>query len=473
MTLVAGIDSSTQSCKVVIRDLETGKVVREGRSGHPAGTQVDPEKWWQALLEAFIDAGGIDDVAAMSVGAQMQGMICLAEDGTVVRDAMLWNDNTCARALDNLNEEFGAEEWISRTGQPLSVSSTVAKVRWVRDNEPENAKLTAAVCLPHDYLTWRLRGFGPGNPGLDQLTTDRSDAAGTAYWSGDQDDWQWDLLELGLGKRAILPKILGPHDSAGKTAAGLPGVPEGIVLGVGGGDNALGALALGLEVGDAVLSIGTSGTVYARTDKVVHDYNHVVASYAAATGDQLPLMATLNAARDLDAATRILGRDHAEIASLAMQGEPGAGGITVLPYFEGERTPYLPDARASIHGLSLDNFNPRNLARAMVEGMVCSLVVGLNAVIDCGVPVERLYIIGGAARNAAVQQILPQVTEVPIVAPAPGEYVTVGSAMQAAAALNGEFPSWERSQQEVPAQEVRPEIMAQHEAAKHALGYPV
>lgn len=471
-TLVAGIDSSTQSCKVIIRDLESGHVVREGRAPHPPGTIVDPVAWWDAMLAAIQIAGGFDDVSAVSIGAQQHGMVCLAADGTVVRDALLWNDTSSHPQVASLNDELGADEWVKRTGLPLSVSFTVTKVRWLRDNEPGNVTRTAAVVLPHDYLTWRLKGYGPGNANLDELTTDRSDASGTAYWSGDTNDYVPDLFEFALGKSAILPRVLGPTDSAGVTGEGIPGVPPGLAIGVGGGDNAEAALALGLEVGDAVISLGTSGTVYARTPAPVHDYSGIVSSYADCTGDQLPLSATLNAARDLDAVALLLGRDHAELAFLATSAAPGAQGVTMLPYFEGERTPNLPDARASVHGMSLANFTPMNVARAAVEGMLASQVVMLDATKKLGVPVERVFLIGGAAKNAAVRQVLPQIVAEPVFVPEPGEYVAQGAAMQAVAALTGEFPQWVQSGEELPRAELQPVIMEQHEAYKAALGYP-
>jgi xylulokinase len=472
-TLVAGIDSSTQSCKVIIRELETGRVVREGRAPHPPGTIVDPVAWWEAMLAAIQVAGGLDDVAAVSVGAQQHGMVCIAADGTIVRDALLWNDTSSHPQVASLNEELGADEWVRRTGLPLTVSFTVTKVRWVRDNEPENVAKTAAVVLPHDYLTWRLKGYGPGNANLDELTTDRSDASGTAYWSGTTNDYCPDLFEFAFGKSAILPRVLGPTDKAGVTGAGLPGIPEGLPLGVGGGDNAEAALALGLQVGDAVISLGTSGTVYARTAKPVNDFTGIVSSYADCTGDHLPLSATLNAARDLDAVARLLGRDHAELAFLALQARPGAEGVTMLPYFEGERTPNLPDAKASLHGMSLANFTPMNVARAAVEGMMASQVVMLDATKALGVPVERVFLIGGAAKNPAVRAVLPQIISEPVVVPEPGEYVAQGAAMQAVAALTGSFPNWPQSREELPAAEHQPVIMEQHAAYKSALGYPV
>lgn len=462
MTLVAGVDSSTQSCKVVVRDLDTGRVIREGRAPHPAGTSVDPTLWWNAMLSAVQAAGGFEDVEAISVGAQQHGMIALDQHGNVLRDALMWNDTSSAQQVKTLNSELGAEEWIRRTGLPLAVSFTVTKVRWLRDNEPENAKKTRAVILPHDYLTWRLKGGAPGNIDFEDLTTDRSDASGTAYWSGETEDYCHDLFEFALGHDAYLPRVLGPRENAGRTGRGVPGIPEGIPIGVGGGDNALAALALGLEIGDAVISMGTSGTVYAKTNRPVHDLTRVVSSYADASGAHLPLSATLNAARDIDAMGDLLARDHGEIAYLASVAKPGCEGVTVLPYFEGERTPNLPDAKAAIYGLSLANTTPANLARATIEGMLCSQVGMLESTIALGVPVERVLIIGGAARSGAVRAILPQIIEQSIFAPEPGEYVAQGAAMQAVAALTGDFPSWEQKGEYIQAQDLQPQIMEQH-----------
>ncbi len=466
MTLVAGVDSSTQSCKVTVRDLETGRIIREGKAPHPPDTAVDPVLWWNAMLAAIAEAGGLMDVSAISGGAQQHGMVALDSDGNVLRDALMWNDTSSHSQVNTLNEELGREEWIKRTGLPLAVSFTVTKVRWMKDNEPENAAKTAAVVLPHDYLTWRLKGGGPGNLNFDDLTTDRSDASGTAYWSGDTEDYCHDLFALALGHDAHLPRVLGPTDTAGVTGSGLPGIPAGIPIGVGGGDNALAALALGLDVGDAVLSMGTSGTVYAKVAVPVHDNSGIVSSYADASGYHLPLSATLNAARDIDVIAKLLGRDHGEIAYLASVAPPGCEGVTLLPYFEGERTPNLPSARATLCGMNLSNTAPHNLARAAVEGMLCAQVVMLEATMELGVPVERLLIIGGAARSQAVREILPQIIQIPIFAPEPGEYVARGAAMQAGATLLGKFPEWGQEGEAIPAQEYHPEIMEQHLAAR-------
>ncbi|MBF9127823.1 xylulose kinase, partial [Plantactinospora sp. S1510] len=223
MTLVAGVDSSTQSCKVVIRDAETGTLVRSGRAGHPDGTEVDPQAWWNALQEAIGQAGGLDDVAAASVGGQQHGMVCLDEDGQVVRPALLWNDTRSAGAALELIEELGGGEtgrraWAEAVGSVPVASFTVTKLRWLARNEPESAGRVAAVCLPHDWLTWRLAGAA----GLDALRTDRGDASGTGYWSPATGEYRPDLLERAFGRSLVVPAVVGPAERAGQLPNGAP-----------------------------------------------------------------------------------------------------------------------------------------------------------------------------------------------------------------------------------------------------------
>ncbi|MWV49191.1 xylulokinase [Rathayibacter sp. VKM Ac-2803] len=457
MTLVAGIDSSTQSCKVVVRDLETGTVVRTGRASHPDGTEVDPAAWWEALQLAIADAGGLDDIAAISVGGQQHGMVVLDSDGRVIRDALLWNDTRSAGAARDLIDELGAEAWAQRTGTVPVASFTATKLRWLRDAEPENAARVAAVALPHDWLTWRLLGYGPDAPQLDALTTDRSDASGTSYWGADGYDLE--LLELSLGHRPLLPRVLGPSESAGTTASG-------VIIGPGAGDNAGAALGLGAGPGDVVVSIGTSGTVFAVTDSPVRDASGTVAGFADASGRFLPLVATLNAARVLASTAALLGSDFEDFAALALEAEPGSGGLVLVPYFEGERTPNLPDATASLRGMTIASTTRPNLARAAIEGMLCGLADGLDAVRAQGVEAHRILLIGGAAQNRAVQLAASQVFDVPVVVPTPGEYVADGAAVQAAWALTGERPTWEVTSLAEPTPDHRALIREQYAAAR-------
>jgi xylulokinase len=429
MTLVMGVDSSTQSCKVVITDAATGAVVRQGRATHPEGTEVDPAAWWVALQAAIGEAGGLDGVAAWAVGGQQHGMVALDADGRVIRPALLWNDTRSAGAAADLIAEFGAEQLAERTGLVPVASFTITKLRWLRDHEPDNAARVAAVALPHDWLTWRLRGFGPAGesprgPVIEELVTDRSDASGTGYWNPETGGYDRELLVAALGHDAILPRVLGPQewveDEAGRR------------VGPGAGDNAGAALGLGAGPGDVVVSIGTSGTVFAVSEKRTIDPSGTVAGFADADGHFLPLVATLNAARVLDAIARVLGVDHAELSRLALAAQPGAAGLSLEPYFEGERTPNLPDATASLTGMTLASTTRENLARAAVEGMLSGLGAGLEALRGLGVPLERALLVGGGAQSEAVRAIAPEVLGIPVEVPEPGEYVALGAARQAA-----------------------------------------
>lgn len=472
MTLVAGVDSSTQSCKVVVRDLETGDVVRSGRAPHPDGTEVHPEAWWSALLTAIADAGGLDDVAAISVGGQQHGMVVLDAAGEVIRPALLWNDTRSAGAAADLIAEFGAEALAERTGSVPVASFTATKLRWLRDAEPEHAERVAAVALPHDWLTWRLLGHGPvgadglGDAALEALTTDRSDASGTSYWTPASGDWDRELLAASLGHDAVLPRVLGASEAAGTTDGRVPGIPAGIVVGPGAGDNAGAALGLGMHEGDVAVSIGTSGTVFAVTQAPTADASGAVAGFADASGAFLPLVATLNAARVLDAIAGLLGVDHAELGRLALEAPPAAGGLVLQPYFEGERTPNLPDATATLFGMTLATTSRPHLARAAIEGMLCALADGLDAVRAQGVEAHRVLLIGGAAQNPAVAAIAAEVFDVPVQVPVPGEYVAAGAAVQAAWTLTGSRPSWPLALGAEPTLATVPAIREQYRARR-------
>lgn len=444
MPLVAGIDSSTQSCKVVVVDAATGSIVRQGRAPHPAGTEIHPEHWWTALQEAIAAAGGLDDVAAVAVGGQQHGMVCLDVNGDVIRPALLWNDNRSADDARDLVLEAGSGDsgvgaawWARRTGTVPVASLTVSKLRWLARNEPGNAARTAAVCLPHDWLSWRLAGHGPGSgqAGLEHLVTDRSDASGTGYYSAAGDTYLVDLLESVLGHVPLLPRVLGPLEAGGTMAGGA-------LLGPGAGDNAAAALGVNAALGDVVVSLGTSGVVFAVAPHAPEDASGLVAGFADATGHHLPLACTLNATRVFDATANLLTVDLAEFNDLALSAAAGAGGLVLLPYFEGERTPNLPGTTGSLHGMTPSNYTPANLARAAVEGVVCSLADGLAALQAQGVVAERIILVGGGAQSVAVQRVSAEVFGLPLVVPEPGEYVATGAARQAAAVLAGSWPEW-------------------------------
>lgn len=479
MALVAGIDSSTQSCKVVILDSGTGATIRTGRAAHPDGTEVSPSFWWSAVQEALHDAGGLADVSSLAIAGQQHGMVLLDAEGRVVRDALLWNDTRSAVSADALVAEFGAAALVERSGSVPVASLTITKVRWVRDNEPDYAMRVAAVALPHDWLTWRLRGYGPADesplgPDLEQLATDRSDASGTGYWSPAREAYDLELFEAAFGRPAreagaldpagnqvVLPKVAAPSDIIGTVHADHSGGSE-TVIGAGAGDNAAGALGLGITPGDVVISLGTSGTVFAAAPTAVNDPSGTVAGFADAAGAYLPIAVTLNAARILSSVAQLLDVTFDEFAELALAAEPGSGGVVLVPYFEGERTPNLPHAKASFHGLTIDSTTRANIARAAIEGMLCGLADGLDAVTASGVGAQRLLLIGGAAQNPAVQAVAAQVFRLPVIVPAPGEYVARGAAIQAAWSSHQFRPSWSLETIDAPPGDYHPGIRGQY-----------
>ncbi|HET9690303.1 MAG TPA: xylulokinase [Acidimicrobiales bacterium] len=434
MALVAGVDSSTSACKVVVRDADTGALVRAGRATHPPGTEVPPAAWWAALEAAAADAGGIDDVAAVAVAGQQHGMVCLDASGEVVRDALLWHDTRSAAAAADLVTELpgGAAAWAEAVGSVPVASFTVTKLRWLAEHEPEHAAATAAVCLPHDWLTWRLQGRAAA------LTTDRSDASGTGYWSPATGAWRPDLLGLAMGRTPALPRVAGPAEAVGES-------PRGALVAPGAGDNAAAALGVGAAAGDVVVSIGTSGVVAAVSAAPTADPSGMVAGFADATGAFLPLVCTLNGVGVLQAASRLLGVSAARLAELALSAPPGAEGMVLVPYLAGERTPNRPDATGALHGLTDTNLVAANVARAAVEGLLCGLADGLDHLRRWGVDARRAILVGGGARNPAVVALAPAILGLPVAVPAEGEHVADGAARQAAWACTGgdRPPAWE------------------------------
>ena len=427
--LIAGVDSSTQSVKIVIRAADTGELVREGRAPHPDGTEVDPIHWKNALDSAIAQAGGLDDVAAISVGGQQHGMVALGESGEVIRPALLWNDTRSAAQAESLNSEMGGNQAIAdAVGSVLVASFTASKVRWMAENEKKNADRVHSIALPHDWLSWQLQG----GKDFSKLFTDRSDASGTGYFDPKSSTYRRDILAKALlsDREVYLPTIITPSTFGGTTSAGIPIAP-------GAGDNAGAALGVQAEPGDVVISLGTSGTAFAVSTTSTHDSSGAVAGFADASGRFLPLVCTLNAARIFDAATTILGKTHDEVGALALSSVPGAHGLTLLPYFEGERTPNRPSATGVFSGMNIANSNPADIARAMIEGMLSGLADAVTALEDLGVDIKRVLIIGGAAKNPAVGQIASALFGRPVLIPPAGEYVADGAAKQAAWALLG------------------------------------
>jgi xylulokinase len=460
LMLVAGVDSSTQSTKVLLCRADDGAVVGQATAPHPDGTECDPELWWQALTAAGQRL--LDQADGIGVAAQQHGMVVLDEAGQVIRPALLWNDMRSAPQAAALIAELGGPaEWAQQTGSVPTASFTVTKLRWLAENEPAAAARTAQVLLPHDWLTWRLAG-GPGHGGrasggaasggaasggaasgeaasggAPESATDRGDASGTGYFSPASGRWLPEIAEVALGHPVRLPRVAAPAETVART-------PGGAALSAGTGDNMGAALGLGLDLGEVVVSIGTSGTAYAVAAGPAADESGLVAGFADATGRFLPLVATVNAARVLTVTARMLGTDTDGLSRLALTAAPGAGGMTLLPYLDGERSPNRPGASGVLHGLTSSNTTPENLARAAVEAVLCSLADAVDNLADCGIAAQRVILIGGAARSEAVRSVAPTIFGVPVTVPPPAEYVALGAARQAAWALSGaaEPPRW-------------------------------
>ncbi|MER7244179.1 FGGY family carbohydrate kinase [Kribbella sp. NPDC000426] len=443
LRLVAGVDCSTQATKVLVCDAETGAVVREGRAPHPDATQVDPAEWWKAWEIA--SDGLLDGVQAIAVGGQQHGMVLLDESGEVVHPAVLWNDTSSADATTELIAELGgADAWAEAIGSVPVPSFTVTKLRWLRDEAAgadggetaamrrEAARRAAAVVLPHDWVTHQLAA---GRRGIDGITTDRGDASGTGWWSAATNSYRTDLVELAFGRQLALPRVAGPGEVVGETAFGA-------VIGAGTGDNAAAALGLDLQPGDVAVSLGTSGTAFARSANPTADPTGLVAGFADATGEYLPLVCTLNAARVMSATATMLGLDLAEFDEAAIT-SPGSDGLVLLPFLDGERTPDLPHSTGLVYGLTRATMQPATMARAAVEGLLCGLADAVDALRAQGLPVRRVLLLGGGARSRSVQALAPALLGAEVVLPEPAEYVALGAARQAAWALTGELPTWQ------------------------------
>ena len=434
---VLGVDSSTQSCKVEIRDLSTGRLLGSGSSPHPPAfppvAEQHPDDW----VAAFVAATGMamsaceqrPDIRAISVAAQCHGMVLLDEHGDVLRAAKLWNDTTGAPNLSRLVDRIGARRWVMRIGTLPTAAFTIAKLAWVAENEPRLLDRLATILLPHDYLTYWLTG---------EKVTDRSDASGTGYFDATDGLWIPSYLELAGGSRdwaATLPTVLGPADAAGTVLparAAQLGIGDDVLVGAGGGDQHAAYLGLGLTDGDLYFSIGTSGVVATSSRGPVFDTTGAVDGVADMTGGYLPLMSTLNAARVVDRAAVLLGTDLAGISALALAAGPTQGPV-VAPFLDGERTPDRPDARGAIADVT-SRTTREELARAFVEGPLLSLMSGRDSLADCGVDTGgSATVVGGGARSPATLQLLADLLGDEVTVPDVDEATARGACIQAAA----------------------------------------
>lgn len=428
--MIAGVDCSTQATKVLIVDADSGAIVAAGRAAHEVtgsggARETDPGVWWDALGAALAETGRAGEVAAISVAGQQHGLVVTDESGTPLRPAVLWNDTRSAPDADALREELGADWWAKRVGIVPVPSFTVTRWAWLRRTEPDVAAATRAIRLPHDWLSERLCGRG---------VTDRGDASGTGWWSTRDEDYVEEVLARVELDRGLLPDVLGPVDMAGEVSAADLGLPAGALVGPGTGDNMGAALGLGLQAGEPVISLGTSGTAYAAMSERAVDPTGTIAGFADAAGGFLPLAATLNCTLAVDRVAGWLGLDREAVAERTT--------VTVLPYLDGERTPNLPRASGLISGLRQAT-EPGEILLAAYEGAVASLVDALELLEEVGsglAPEAPLVLIGGGSRGRAWQETVARLSGRAVQVPDAAELVALGAATQAAALLSGEQP---------------------------------
>lgn len=404
-----GIDLSTQSCTIEVRDAETFAVVGSARASLPPTSpplsEQRTEDWWGAFCEALNALStktDLQQVGAISVSGQCHGLVALDELGETIRPVKLWNDTTTAEALERLFEKVSEEEWLERTGSVPSAAFTIAKLAWLIENEPENVSRIRKIILPHDYLTWRLTG---------QFVTDRSEASGTGYFDSVNNVYLHDMLRKSFGDvlawKEVFPRVGQPGDVAGhvQEAAASLGLPVGIPVAVGGGDQHVAALGLGIGTGDVVFSLGTSGVVITSSTTPVIDRTGMVDGVANVVGGWLPLVCTLNSTKVTDWAARILGVNIQELDELAMRANLKNTPIFAA-YLDGERSPVYPSAMGAMSHLT-GNVGREEIAASCYYGVLLGLLRGMDSLVNSGVPTDgRIMAIGGGAGSTAYTQFL-------------------------------------------------------------------
>ncbi|MBU3684306.1 MAG: xylulokinase [Phycisphaerales bacterium] len=435
MAIVLGIDLGTQGAKALVVDAASGRVLGRGASPlsvdapRPGAAEQGPDAWIDAVTQAVrgaLAAPGVDAAAVCAVGVSGQQHGCVALDAAdrPVRPAKLWCDTECTDEA----REFGA-----RIGRSVPAGFTAPKLVWMKSREPANFARVRRVLLPHDWVNLFLTG---------DAFTDCGDASGTGYFDAvarTYDRRAMDAVDPGL--HAMVPRLVGA-DAVGGTlraaAAHALGLRAGIPVSAGSGDNMMSALGAGaVDHGTLVVSLGTSGTLFGPADRAVVDPTGLIAPFCDATGRWLPLLCTMNCTVVTEEVRTCFGLPHGQLTELATAEPIGAGGVTFLPYLQGERAPNWPHARGVIHGLEPGSMRPGPLYRAALEGATLALVHGASRLAALGLPARELCVVGGGSRNALWRRILADAFGVPLRFPAEPESAALGAALQAAAVASG------------------------------------
>ncbi|HEY5551588.1 MAG TPA: xylulokinase [Opitutaceae bacterium] len=439
MSLYIGIDSGTQSTKAIALDLDSGRVFAEARASHklidslPAGhMEQHPADWIAALEQVIAEVGAKIDrsrVRGIGVSGQQHGFVPLDAANNVIRPAKLWCDTSTAPECDILTMKLGGQKSVIRmTGLPFLPGYTAPKILWLKRHEPANFKKLAHVLLPHDYLNFHLTGAH---------FMEHGDASGTALMDVRKRTWSKPVLDAIDRKLSLcLPPLSASHEAAGVVRPELAkklGLPDGVVVSAGGGDNMMGAIGTGnVRPGVVSASLGTSGTVFAFCKKPVVDPRGEIASFCSSTGGWLPLVCTMNVTLVTEHFASLFGMDHAAMNAAVESIEAGSNGLMFLPYLDGERTPNLPQGKGVLFGATRANTSPAHIMRAAMEGATLGMNFGLRRLSVLGVKPREIRLTGGGARSAVWRQLMADIFGVPVVKMVQDEGAALGAAIQAA-----------------------------------------
>jgi xylulokinase len=439
MSLFIGIDSGTQSVKAVVLDFEARKVVAEGRAPHrlvpglPVGhMEQHPQEWVAALDVVLLDLGRRIDgarVRGIGVSGQQHGFVPLDGRAQVIRPAKLWCDTSTTAECALITRKLGGPEAaIRKTGNLVLPGFTAPKILWLKRNEPVNYRRLRHVLLPHDYLNFHLTG---------NYFMEYGDASGTALLDVRKRIWSKDAVRaIDRNLADWLPPLSESHLPAGTLRPDLArkyGLSPEVVVSAGGGDNMMGAIGTGNVVPGVIsASFGTSGTIYACADQPVVDPRGEIAAFCSSTGGWLPLLCTMNVTSVTEQVRALFGYDHAALEHAVASAPPGAGGLVLLPYFAGERTPNVPAGSGVLLGLNQKTFTPGHVARSAMEGVTMGMNYGLRRLAELGVKAREIRLTGGGAKSAAWRQIMADIFGVPVAGMVEDEGAALGGALQAA-----------------------------------------
>ncbi len=442
MKVILGIDNGTQSTKTMFYDAETKKVLAMASAKHDMiaeddGSREQKAEWWiNALLECLnqVDPDIRSAVQAVGVSGQQHGFVAIDDSGKPLYKVKLWCDTSTAGECDEMTQSYGGgEKLLSEVGNLIAPGYTASKILWLKKTYGDLYEKMRWVLLPHDYLNFWLTG---------EAVMEYGDASGTGLLNVRERVWQEDLIRsLDSGLLDKLPRLIGPDETAGRItaeAAAITGLPEGIPVSSGGGDNMMGALGTG-TVSDGVItmSMGTSGTLYGYSDKPIIDPEGILAAFCSSSGGWLPLLCTMNCTVATELTRELFGLDVKEIDAAGARAPAGAEGVSILPFFNGERVPNLPNGKASIMGLNTTNYTKENLSRASLESAVYGMKIGLDRFRELGFDVREIRMIGGGAKSPIWRQMAADVLGVPVLIPEQAEAAALGAALQAYWMLEG------------------------------------